>query len=84
VRCTSPNCAQAFSPYQDDDLTTPTSAIDGSPPPDTSDTPVASPENMSAPSLAPFIQKRPWLLKWMKPLSSWYCNAAGYRQLGLR
>jgi ubiquinol-cytochrome c reductase subunit 7 len=39
---------------------------------------------MSAPSLAPFIMKRPWLQKWMKPLSNWYCNAAGYRQLGLR
>lgn len=39
---------------------------------------------MSAPSLAPYIMKRPWLLKWMKPLSNWYCNAAGYRQLGLK
>ncbi|PSN63883.1 14 kDa subunit of cytochrome bd ubiquinol oxidase [Corynespora cassiicola Philippines] len=39
---------------------------------------------MSAPSLAPYIVKRPWLLKWMKPLSNWYCNAAGYRQLGLK
>ncbi|KAJ4365193.1 Cytochrome b-c1 complex subunit 7 [Neocucurbitaria cava] len=39
---------------------------------------------MSAPSLAPYIAKRPWLQRWMKPLSNWYCNAAGYRQLGLR
>ncbi|KAH7084935.1 ubiquinol-cytochrome C reductase complex 14kD subunit-domain-containing protein [Paraphoma chrysanthemicola] len=39
---------------------------------------------MSAPSLAPFINKRPWLQRFMKPLSNWYCNAAGYRQLGLR
>jgi hypothetical protein len=39
---------------------------------------------MSAPSLAPFINKRPWLQKWVKPLSNWYCNAAGYRQLGLK
>ncbi|KAI5379791.1 hypothetical protein J4E82_001334 [Alternaria postmessia] len=39
---------------------------------------------MSAPSLAPYIMKRPWLQKWMKPLANWYCNAAGYRQLGLR
>ncbi|EAT87714.1 cytochrome b-c1 complex subunit 7 [Parastagonospora nodorum] len=39
---------------------------------------------MSAPSLAPFINKRPWLQRWMKPLANWYCNAAGYRQLGLR
>ncbi|KAF2035568.1 hypothetical protein EK21DRAFT_54465 [Setomelanomma holmii] len=39
---------------------------------------------MSAPSLAPFINKRPWLQRWMKPLANWYCNTAGYRQLGLR
>ncbi|KAF2833624.1 hypothetical protein CC86DRAFT_365467 [Ophiobolus disseminans] len=39
---------------------------------------------MSAPSLAPFINKRPWLLRWMKPLANWYTNAAGYRKLGLR
>ncbi|KAL8874355.1 MAG: hypothetical protein Q9174_000306 [Haloplaca sp. 1 TL-2023] len=28
--------------------------------------------------------KRPWLKQWMKPLSEWYANAAGYRKLGLR
>ncbi|KAF2184388.1 hypothetical protein K469DRAFT_580125 [Zopfia rhizophila CBS 207.26] len=39
---------------------------------------------MSAPSLAPYIAKRPWLKKWFEPLAKWYCNAAGYRQLGLR
>jgi hypothetical protein len=39
---------------------------------------------MSAPSLAPYISKRPWLQRWVKPLANWYCNAAGYRQLGLR
>ncbi|KAF2848903.1 ubiquinol-cytochrome c reductase complex 14 kDa protein-like protein [Plenodomus tracheiphilus IPT5] len=39
---------------------------------------------MSAPSLAPYIIKRPWLYKLFKPLASWYANAAGYRQLGLR
>ena len=39
---------------------------------------------MSAPSLAPMIMKRPWLQRWVQPLSNWYCNAAGYRQLGLR
>ncbi|KAI8934431.1 hypothetical protein NX059_009163 [Plenodomus lindquistii] len=39
---------------------------------------------MSAPSLAPYIAKRPWLKKWVTPLANWYCNAAGYRQLGLR
>ncbi|KAI1107094.1 14 kDa subunit of cytochrome bd ubiquinol oxidase [Jackrogersella minutella] len=36
------------------------------------------------PSLAPFVLKRPWLLKLFKPLSTWYTGAAGYRQLGLR
>ncbi|KAF2642273.1 14 kDa subunit of cytochrome bd ubiquinol oxidase [Massarina eburnea CBS 473.64] len=39
---------------------------------------------MSAPSLAPFILKRPWLQKWVTPLAKWYANAAGYRQLGLK
>lgn len=39
---------------------------------------------MSAPSLAPFILKRPWLQRWVSPLAKWYGNAAGYRQLGLR
>ncbi|KAF2013759.1 hypothetical protein BU24DRAFT_442710 [Aaosphaeria arxii CBS 175.79] len=39
---------------------------------------------MSAPSLAPFILKRPWLQKFVSPLAKWYVNAAGYRQLGLR
>ncbi|KAF1973126.1 hypothetical protein BU23DRAFT_554421 [Bimuria novae-zelandiae CBS 107.79] len=39
---------------------------------------------MSAPSLAPYIMKRPWLHKWVAPLAKWYGNAAGYRQLGLR
>ncbi|OAL48684.1 14 kDa subunit of cytochrome bd ubiquinol oxidase [Pyrenochaeta sp. DS3sAY3a] len=39
---------------------------------------------MSAPSLAPYIAKRPWLHKMLKPLASAYCNAAGYKQLGLR
>ncbi|KAH6674500.1 ubiquinol-cytochrome c reductase complex 14 kDa protein-like protein [Halenospora varia] len=39
---------------------------------------------MSQPSLAGAIVKRPWLYRMMKPLSNWYCNAAGYRKLGLR
>lgn len=43
-----------------------------------------APATMSAPSLAPMIMKRPWLQRWVQPLSNWYCNAAGYRQLGLR
>ena len=28
--------------------------------------------------------KRPWLQRWMKPLSEWYFDNAGYRKLGLR
>jgi len=39
---------------------------------------------MSAPSLASYIVKKPWLHKVMKPLANWYANAAGYRKLGLR
>ncbi|KAK5212611.1 Cytochrome b-c1 complex subunit 7, mitochondrial [Exophiala xenobiotica] len=39
---------------------------------------------MSAPSLAPYILKRPWLKRWMVPLANWYAEAAGYRRLGLR
>ncbi len=39
---------------------------------------------MSAPSLAKFIMKRPWLERWVEPVANWYCNAAGYRKLGLK
>ncbi|CAK3867411.1 ubiquinol-cytochrome c reductase complex 14 kda [Lecanosticta acicola] len=39
---------------------------------------------MSTPSLAPFINKRPWLKRWMQPLSKWYLDNSGYRKLGLR
>ncbi|KXL44628.1 MAG: hypothetical protein FE78DRAFT_132456, partial [Acidomyces sp. 'richmondensis'] len=39
---------------------------------------------MSYPSLAPYILKRPWLARWMKPLSNWYFENAGYRKLGLK
>ncbi|RMZ81044.1 hypothetical protein DV738_g2484, partial [Chaetothyriales sp. CBS 135597] len=39
---------------------------------------------MSAPSLAPYILKRPWLKRWMVPLANWYADAAGYRKLGLK
>ncbi|PWY86234.1 ubiquinol-cytochrome c reductase complex 14 kDa protein [Aspergillus heteromorphus CBS 117.55] len=39
---------------------------------------------MSAPSLASYIVKRPWLNRWMMPLAQWYTDAAGYRRLGLR
>ncbi len=40
--------------------------------------------SMSQPSLANFIIKRPWLRRWMQPLSAWYFDNAGYRKLGLR
>jgi hypothetical protein len=40
--------------------------------------------NMSQPSLAGYIIKRPWLKRWVTPLANWYANAAGYRKLGLR
>src|SRR5215471_13370692 len=39
---------------------------------------------MSAPSIASYVVKRPWLKRWMMPLATWYSNAAGYRKLGLR
>lgn len=39
---------------------------------------------MSVPHFANFIVKRPWLRAWIQPLSNWYTNAAGYRQIGLR
>lgn len=39
---------------------------------------------MSQPSFTNFIVKRPWLKNMMTPFANWYCNAAGYRKLGLR
>ncbi|KAG9243995.1 ubiquinol-cytochrome c reductase complex 14 kDa protein-like protein [Calycina marina] len=39
---------------------------------------------MSQPSFAAFIAGKPWLSKPMYKIASWYCQAAGYRQLGLR
>ncbi|KAK0256767.1 Cytochrome b-c1 complex subunit 7, mitochondrial [Friedmanniomyces endolithicus] len=39
---------------------------------------------MSYPTLAPFIQQRPWLMRWMRPLARWYFDNSGYRKLGLR
>ncbi|KAJ5673950.1 Cytochrome b-c1 complex subunit 7 [Penicillium macrosclerotiorum] len=39
---------------------------------------------MSAPSIANYIVKRPWLKRWMTPLAQWYTDAAGYRRLGLK
>ncbi|CAL3971282.1 hypothetical protein PZA11_007811 [Diplocarpon coronariae] len=39
---------------------------------------------MSQPSFANFVVKRPWLNRLLKPMANWYCNAAGYRKLGLR
>ena len=34
--------------------------------------------------LTKFIIKRPWLSRWMRPLSNWYTNQMGHRQLGLK
>ncbi|KAL4878587.1 cytochrome b-c1 complex subunit 7 [Aspergillus karnatakaensis] len=39
---------------------------------------------MSAPSLASYIAKRPYLKRFMTPIANWYTDAAGYRKLGLR
>lgn len=39
---------------------------------------------MAQPNITNFVLKRPWLKRWMMPLASWYCDAAGYRKLGLR
>ncbi|KAI8633713.1 14 kDa subunit of cytochrome bd ubiquinol oxidase [Xylariaceae sp. FL1651] len=39
---------------------------------------------MSYATLAPFVMKRPWLRNFLQPVASWYTNASGYRQLGLR
>ncbi|KAK0708780.1 cytochrome b-c1 complex subunit 7 [Apiosordaria backusii] len=39
---------------------------------------------MTAPSLAGYVAKRPWLLKLLQPVANWYANAALYRQMGLR
>ncbi|KAJ5113452.1 hypothetical protein N7478_006851 [Penicillium angulare] len=39
---------------------------------------------MSAPSVANYIVKRPWLKRWMTPIANWYTDAAGYRRLGLK
>ncbi|VUC34679.1 unnamed protein product [Clonostachys rosea] len=35
-------------------------------------------------SLAPYVLKRPWLSRILKPVASWYVGASGYRKLGLR
>ncbi|CAH0018420.1 unnamed protein product [Clonostachys rhizophaga] len=35
-------------------------------------------------SLAPYVLKRPWLSRILKPIASWYVGASGYRKLGLR
>ncbi|KAJ5455912.1 Cytochrome b-c1 complex subunit 7 [Penicillium daleae] len=39
---------------------------------------------MSAPSIANYVVKRPWLKRWMTPIAQWYTDAAGYRRLGLK
>ncbi|KAF7553427.1 hypothetical protein G7046_g7109 [Stylonectria norvegica] len=44
----------------------------------------STPESTMKYSLAPFILRRPWLARLFKPAATWYVNAAGYRQMGLR
>ncbi|KAL9617769.1 MAG: hypothetical protein Q9160_007482 [Pyrenula sp. 1 TL-2023] len=39
---------------------------------------------MPPPNFAPYIAKRPWLLRWFEPIAKWHARAAGYRQLGLK
>ena len=39
---------------------------------------------MAISPLTKFIVKRPWLHRWMMPISQWYMNATGHRKLGLR
>lgn len=34
--------------------------------------------------LTKWMLKRPWLMKWMIPLSRWYGDRMGHRQLGLK
>lgn len=34
--------------------------------------------------LSKFILKRPWLTRWMIPLSRWYGDKMGHQQLGLK
>ncbi|KAI0831060.1 ubiquinol-cytochrome-c reductase complex subunit 6 [Trametes gibbosa] len=35
-------------------------------------------------SLAPLIRRSRTLYGWLKPVSTWYANVAGYRQVGLK
>lgn len=42
------------------------------------------PSKMPISPLTTFIIKRPWLSRWMIPLSKWYATKMGYRQLGLK
>ncbi|KAI9889904.1 MAG: Cytochrome b-c1 complex subunit 7 [Vezdaea aestivalis] len=39
---------------------------------------------MAQPSFTKFIINRPWLLRWVTPMSKWYANAQGYRKMGLK
>lgn len=34
--------------------------------------------------LTKFILKRPWLKRWVEPLSEWYVSKMGYQQIGLK
>lgn len=39
---------------------------------------------MSGLSLAPWIVKRPGLLRMLQPVANWYVGQAGWRKVGLR
>ena len=36
------------------------------------------------PSLAGYVRSSKTLSRWLKPVSLWYANLAGYRRMGLR
>ncbi|KAF8232390.1 14 kDa subunit of cytochrome bd ubiquinol oxidase [Tricholoma matsutake] len=35
-------------------------------------------------SLAPYVKSSRTLFKWLKPIATWYTNAAGYRKYGFK
>ncbi|EFE31481.1 uncharacterized protein ARB_01629 [Trichophyton benhamiae CBS 112371] len=39
---------------------------------------------MALTSMITRVFEKPWVTKAMTPIANWYCNAAGYRKLGLR
>jgi hypothetical protein len=35
-------------------------------------------------SFAPYVKSSRTLLRWLKPIATWYANAAGYRKYGFK